>query len=66
MKAKDLIKILEQYPEDEIFSHLAYDDCFTPLVKRGKTGKDKHVLIIYCEPNGNHISDDYVDFSNAT
>jgi hypothetical protein len=65
MKAKDLIKILEQHPEDEIFSHSTYDDCFTPLIKRGKIGKNKHVLIIYCTPNEDHISHDYVDFSSA-
>lgn len=66
MKAKDLIKILEQYPEDEIYSHSRYDDCFTPLIKRGKVCKNEHVLIIYCEANKNHISDDYVDFTNVT
>lgn len=30
MKAKDLIKLLEKYPDDEIYTHSNFDDCFTP------------------------------------
>lgn len=64
MKTKDLIKLLEQYPDDDIYTHSSCDDCFTPLIKRGKVGDDKYVLIIYSKPNESHISDDYVDFTN--
>lgn len=65
MKAKKLIKILQQNPEADVFTHSQYDECFTPLVKRGKIGENKQVIVIYSDSNKEHISDDYVDFFNG-
>lgn len=59
MKAKDLIEILKRNPEDDIYIHSSWGDCYTPLLKRGKTSKNEGVSILYSDIS-EHISDDYV------
>lgn len=61
MKAKELIKILEKCPEDDVYIHSSYDDCYEPLVKQGKSSK-KGVIVIYCKHDSEHISHDYINF----